>query len=590
MRSFRQFFGGVSVGAALVFSSGGPVEASMRTTASAAAQPRRMGDGPSVAQLEAAPPSSIPLPPSESDSPDGSLPPPPAVGESGQTEPPDAELEVEADLESLEPGPNPLLFPTRPEEVELQEVQPLTLAEAIAIAERNNRPLQVARLDLERSRLVLREERAAYFPSLSTTAQIQTQETFTEISDSESSATVLGGQTVTQQNRETSAGVTSFGANLRLDYDIFTSGLRGATVKAAERQVRVDELQVEQQQEQLGLDVKTAYYDLQNADEQVRIAQQAVANAERSLQDAQALERAGLGTRFDVLRSEVQLANEEQTLVNNEADQKTARRQIAEILGLAQDAEIKAADPVAVAGTWTPSLEESIVLAYKHRAELEEQLVLREVDAQQRRIALSAIRPQLSLFAQYDIAKAFNDTRGTLASFDVSNEAFTSQIQAGVLLEWNFFDGGAARARARQEDVDRAIAETNFADTRNQVRLEVEDAFFDLQSNRENITTSSKALDQARESLRLARLRFQAGVGTQTDVIDAETELTEAEGNLVAAIIGYNQALANLQRAVTNIPEPEGTAALPESSDTGAGEPDQSPPNPETAAPEAPQN
>ncbi|MFM9159811.1 MAG: TolC family protein, partial [Dolichospermum sp.] len=67
----------------------------------------------------------------------------------------------------------------------------------------------------------------------------------------------------------------------------------------------------------------------------------------------------------------------------------------------------------------------------------------------------------------------------------------------------------------------------------------------------ENVHTDNVALDQARESLLLARLRFQAGVGTQTDVINALNDLTRSEGNRVKAILDYNRALTELQRYVT---------------------------------------
>jgi outer membrane protein TolC len=117
-------------------------------------------------------------------------------------------------------------------------------------------------------------------------------------------------------------------------------------------------------------------------------------------------------------------------------------------------------------------------------------------------------------------------------------------------LRLSLFDGGAARARARQEEANIAIAETNFAGQRNQIRFEVEQAFSNLQSNLENIQTTSVALEQSREALRLARLRFQAGVGTQTEVIDAEDDLTQAEGDRVNAILNYNRALAQIQRSI----------------------------------------
>ncbi|MEL7242766.1 MAG: TolC family protein, partial [Cyanobacteria bacterium J06573_2] len=116
----------------------------------------------------------------------------------------------------------------------------------------------------------------------------------------------------------------------------------------------------------------------------------------------------------------------------------------------------------------------------------------------------------------------------------------------------NLFDGGRAKAQARQAKANVAIAETQFSDTRNQIRFQVEQAYSGLQSNLENVQTSNAALEQARESLQLARLRFQAGVGTQLEVIDAENALTTAEGNRIGAILDYNRAFVNLQRSVTS--------------------------------------
>jgi outer membrane protein TolC len=129
------------------------------------------------------------------------------------------------------------------------------------------------------------------------------------------------------------------------------------------------------------------------------------------------------------------------------------------------------------------------------------------------------------------------------------------QYSFGAQLQWTLFDGGAARAAARQEEINTAIAETQFADTRNQVRFAVEQAYYTLQANYENISTANLALEQARESLRLARLRFQAGVGTQSDVLRSQTELTRAETNLVGAILGYNRSLVSLRRAISNFPD-----------------------------------
>ncbi len=448
----------------------------------------------------------------------------------------------------LNPSPNPLSFPTKPEEVKLVGLQPLSLKQAQELAVRNNRTIEVARLQLEKSRAALREAQAALFPTLSTeldlsrtqSASGQISARLTEINNAEQSAT---NPFFTPSDPALSDPVrTTLSGTITLSYNVFTSGQRSAQIRASAKQVRASELAVEQNLEQTRLDVATDYYNLQDADQQVLINQAAVRNAEQSLRDTQAQERAGLGTRFDVLRAQVQLANSQQALVNSQATQKVRRRQLAQRLSLAEAIDLYAADPVQAAGSWKPSLEESVVLAYKSRSELETQLVQREISDESRKVALSALGPTVSVSAQYNILDIFEQPVRT-------TDGYTFAAQA----RWTLFDGGQARARARQAEKDKQIAEVRFADAKNQVRFAVEQAYATLQSNLVNIETATQAENQAGQSLYLARLRFQAGVGTQSDVINAETDLTRAQGNRISAIIGYNRSLAELQRAVSNV-------------------------------------
>ncbi|HEY9799288.1 MAG TPA: TolC family protein [Leptolyngbyaceae cyanobacterium] len=435
--------------------------------------------------------------------------------------------------QNLIPNANPLQFPTKPGEVTIQETQGITLAQALELARRNNRDLQVSLLELERTQGALREAQAALLPSLSLSS---------DLTRSQSASSQLQDELARNQGafRENTQPSTSFNSQAQLTYDLFTSGRRNAAIQQAEEQLRFQQLDVERQSEEIRLNVTRAYYDLQQADEQVRIARSAVENAQASLRDAEALERAGVGTRFDVLRSQVNLANNTQQLTNNLAQQQTRRRQLATLLSLPQSVNISAADPVQLAGLWNQTLEQSIILAYQNRPELQQQLAQRNINEQQRRQALANLGPQLSFVANYNLLDQFDDGVGVTDGYSV-----------GLRATLNLYDGGAARARADQARANIAIAETQFATQRDQVRFQVEQAFTTQRSNLENVQTANVALEQAREALRLARLRFQAGVGTQTDVINSENDLTQAEGNRITAILDYNRALADLQRAVT---------------------------------------
>ena len=397
-------------------------------------------------------------------------------------------------------------------------------------------------LTLERSRASVREAQAEEYPTLSVQGGLNSRGSNVFSSDLNNSAGNGNNQLNQLLNQGSDRGSsTALNGTVELSYNVYTAGARTARIRAAEEQLRFDQLDVERITQQLRLDVSNDYYDLQQADEQVRINRAAVTNAEASLRDAQAREQAGVGTRFDVLQSQVQLANANQDLTNSLSQQQVARRQLVNRLSLAQVANAIAADPVEIAGVWNFSLEESIIAAFQNRAELQQQLVQRNISEQNRRIALARIRPRVAVSSNYNISDTFND-----------DQSFNDDYSLGANVTWNLYDGGAARASARAQEANIAISETNFANTRNQVRFEVEQAYSNLQSNLANIQTASVGLEQAREALRLARLRFQAGVGIQTEVIDAEDNLTQAEGNRVTAILNYNRALASLTRAISN--------------------------------------
>ena len=517
MLAFRRHFIGVSAGVLITFGYGLPTNSQVLPTPAEIETPAEPGNNP----VEVVP-TQEPVPNQE-----GSA------------------------LENINPSSNPLLFPTQPNEVEVTTDQPITLDQAIQLARKNNQELQVARLQLERARASLREALAERYPTLSTQLDLSRADSATgEIQNeaqaeaNEAEAERLGVSVDDLDLPDDSTVSSALEGTLSLSYDVYTGGRRPAQIRSAEEQVRFQQLDVEQISEQIRFDVSSDYYDLQQADARVGIEQAAVEEATQSLRDAELLEQAGLGTRFAVLQAQVELSAANQRLVRSIADQRISSRQLAATLGLGQQTGISAADEIELAGSWDISLPETIILAYQNRAELQQQLVQRNINEQQRRIALAAVRPQVSVFANYNLLEVLTDDFG-----------LADGVTLGARMQWTLYDGGAARARAEQESVDIAISETQFDNQRNAVRFDVENAYYNLEANQENIQTAAVAVQLAEESLRLARLRFQAGVGTQTDVIQAQSDLTAARGDLLTAIINYNLSLAALQRAVTNLPD-----------------------------------
>ena len=456
-------------------------------------------------------------------------------------------------LDLLDSNANPLSLPTRPEEVEVDVSEPITLEQALELSLKNNQDIVEARIEIEQSRFALRQERAALFPTLNFNGNFaapnflnyQNSGFLDNIPEQEAEGGIPpdNEQSAITENRFGGFGVEifDFGPALELAYDIYDGGERGALIRIAEKQLRSIELGLEIVAEEILLETAQNYYALQNGDASVEIAEAAVTEATRTLSDAQFSEEAGVATRFDVIRARTQLAETEQTLVTAIADREISRQQLAETLSLRDNVDVAAADPVEPAGAWELSLPESIILAYQNRAELEQFLLQREIAQEQRTVSLSQIRPTITASAAYALLDNFED------NFDIIDE-----YSLGLNIRWQLFDGGAARTGAQQAEKDAEIAETQFANQRNEIDFAVKQAYLQLESNLNNIDTATQEVELAEASLEMARLRFQEGIGTQTDVIDAQTQLTTARDRLLSSVIVYNQSLADLRRQVSN--------------------------------------
>jgi outer membrane protein TolC len=410
---------------------------------------------------------------------------------------------------------------SKPGDVKIKTNRKLTLRQALDLADQNNREIEAARLQTERSTAAIREAQAAESVRVGIDGSVIN-----------SGAPVIAGT-------PNAAGGTTLRGGIEANYDISTAGRNSSRVRAAQGQLSFDQLEVDRVARRVRADVITAYYDLQEADEQLIINEAAVFNSTRSLRDAKLQEKAGLGTKFDVIRAEVQKATAEQDVVRSKSQQLNARKRLAQILNVSETVEYTSSEAVTPRGNWDISLENSIVLAYGNRPELKQSAIRREIGEQQVIEANSGDQAQFSLFARYDLAKGFQQSVG-----------FADNYSIGARVRWDFLDGGASSSRATQARASQSVADTQYISNRDQIRLQVEQAYNNLQADKQNIITATGALKLADESLRLARLRFQAGVGTQTDVISAETELTRAKSNRLRAIVGYNRSLSTLRNAV----------------------------------------
>ena len=469
---------------------------------------------------------------------------------------------VDALPASLEPlaAPPSLALPDSLSQVRIRELRPLSLEEAIQLADFNSPKLKAAASQVDQAKSALRAAIAAWYPTVDLTAN-GLPEYFKShtYSNSPPDRVVRLGQTNPNTGKEILTPETRDGykerygrewrlnVGLRVTWDLINPARVPQIAAARDQFERARESYLIALRD-LRLETSTAYFDLQEADEGVRIGQASVKASLVSLRDARARFNAGVNTKLEVLEAETQLARDRNLLTSNLGQQSVSRRNLAVVLDLPQDVTPTAATPARPLGLWTPSLQESIVAAYNYREELDQLILDISINHSQANASLAAVQPVLSFVNSTTTSRTQGQTGQTSSDIDMGDFTYGIQNSTALTANWRLFDGGRARAEYRRSKQASEESRFNFARTRDQIRLEVEQSFFDLRTAIQNIDTTSSEVLSSRESLRLSQLRVQAGVSTQREVVDNQRDLTNAELRYAGAIKAYNTSLAQLRR------------------------------------------
>jgi len=298
----------------------------------------------------------------------------------------------------------------------------------------------------------------------------------------------------------------------------------------------------------LRLQVAEIYFNLQRFDTDVDTYKAAVQASLVNVRDTRAKLQAGVATKLDVLEAETQLAQDQARLADSLKDQSTQQRRLAKILNLPQDVTPTASDEIKILGVWQASIQESIVAANEYREELDNIILDISIANSKANSFLGDIQPFVTIAGDARWSKLFGEQKKRGEWVDMGRVAEDLDQSIYMSVNWKLFDGGQAQALAREQKQKAKENQYSFAEERNKIRLEVEDQFFTLQADARRLISNSRRVISSREAYRLAVLRFQAGVGTQRNVIDNQRDVTRAEVAYSDTIAQYNRTLASLRR------------------------------------------
>ncbi len=414
-----------------------------------------------------------------------------------------------------------------------QEKLTLTLEKSIRLALSQNPYHLAAEERLETARAKLREAFAGFLPSLNS----EGLHTLTEKLFILELPSFIPGE---PPQRIPFDFTKDYQFSLNFSLPLFTSGRLTSGYKQAKYNFRSTEEAVRQSKHITVFNAKKAFYGYLLTKDFVQVAEEAVDVAEKHLENVKSLYRVGMASKFDLLRSEVQVANLKPQLIRARNNLKIAELSLKILLGL------DLSQPIEIKGYLTyepfvPDLEESVSEAMLKRPEISQLRYQKQMAGQGLKLARASNLPSIALSATYNFwADQLNFRKDTWQSFYAVNLVFTIPL----------FNGFATSARVAQSKA--MIKELDFTqkgliDT---IKFEVRQAILRLEEAKESLLSQEKNVEQAQESLRIAELNFSEGLATTLDISSAQAALSQAKTNYSQALYDYVMSLAELEKAM----------------------------------------
>lgn len=401
----------------------------------------------------------------------------------------------------------------------------LTLEECVRLALEHNRDIHLVSESLVQADADLARSRSAMLPFLGA-------EAFYSRLDEEL-AFNLGPQSLTFMDRNL------YRAGIVIRQPVFTGGRLRAAHRASKNVREARAWEKQSVEEEMVFQVTRAYWTAQVAEKFKRVAAEAVNLLQAHEHDVAVLVREGAAPELDLLRTRTELANSRKELnaAGNALD--LALSALKNLMVVDLDKTLSLVSRLYKPHGPIENLHALTDLAIVRRPELLSLKSHREAAEQALKAAKGEYLPVVALEGRYEYMEG-----------DVRDLEGDDHWTVGVIAQAPLWNWGDTRAKVRKAASQLEQVESQLRKVEDGIRLEVRRAFLSLGTAEKNIDAAEAALETAKEAYRMAGAGYQAGVGTNTEVLEARTALSRAEANHAQALFEYNIAAAALMRAV----------------------------------------
>ena len=327
---------------------------------------------------------------------------------------------------------------------------------------------------------------------------------------------------------------------LAFSMPIFAGGSLISGFRQANYNLKATREVIRQSRQETVFSVKQAFYGYLLAAKFAEVSDEAVTLAEKHYKNVKNLYEVGMASKFDLLRSEVQVANLKPQLIRARNSLSVAGLGLKTLLGLNLDLAVEIKGEL----SYTPletDVHEAVRRALLQRPELNQLMFQRRMAAEMVKIARAAGLPSVAIGGAYNFwANQFN----------FRNKNWENYYTVSLNLTVPIFNGFAIDAQVSQSKALLKELEWIQKGLSEAIRFEVEQAVLNYRQAKESLASQEKNVDEAQEAMRIAELNYSEGLATNLDVSTAQVALSQAKTNLSQALYDCVISLAQLEKAI----------------------------------------
>jgi outer membrane protein len=404
----------------------------------------------------------------------------------------------------------------------------LTLEKCLELAYANNQQLKATTQAVVIAQATVDKAKGGFLPSL------DYQLGMTNSNDPDTGLMLLpnssGGPEVVSYEYPNPA----YSGSLSASYPLYTGGKLQNALKIARLQLDLAKEKERAARQKLTYNVKATYHQVWLAEEQLLVANASYENMARHAERIEKLFAVGNTSKFELLRAQVNRDNLKPNVIKAQNGVALAKLALQTLIGLKQETPVKLAlEPDSYQLPEKPNYrpDTALTAAYQNRSELKQLQISARIMQVQTDLAEAHLKPDVSLTGSYQ-------RYGDDLSLDSSKEwTLTFEVKGNLFNGTNKPEISIARAQLKQQKIE----EDGLKDS---IRQEVEEVLNTIKENRETIKSTQASIILAKEALRLTEVRFQAGMATTMDVMDAQLALDQALTGYYNSLSAYLTAIA----------------------------------------------